>query len=164
MYFTRNVTDVGESNALEAYWASIVDWAQGCEAEALSCGRSLSVGEAELADAVGVRLSGKVRLYRFTKLPEPDSPGLVAAANLLGFKLEGTRGITFGYGIWLSGREAEEDRGLLAHELRHVAQMEWLGGLEPYLKAYLRELQRFGYPKGPLEVDAHQKGATHGTQ
>ncbi len=155
------MTDAEGNRALEAHWESILEWARGCEAEALSCGRSLSVGEAEMANSLGVRLSGKVRLHRFKKLPEPESPGLVAAADMLGFQLEGTRGITFGYGIWMNSRAAEEDRGLLAHELRHVAQMEWLGGLETYLKDYLRELQLFGYPNGPLEVDAHQQGARH---
>ncbi|MGF1484134.1 MAG: hypothetical protein ACFBZ8_07210 [Opitutales bacterium] len=146
------------ANSLLAHWDSILEWASGCEAEALSAGRPLTLPEAEIAEKVGIRRSAKVRIHRFAKLPEPETPGLVAAAGMLGFKLEGTRGISFGYGVWLNGREAEADRGLVAHELRHVAQMEWLGGLEPYLKAYLRELQLFGYPNGPLEVDAHTCG------
>jgi hypothetical protein len=36
----------------------------------------------------------------------------------------------------------------------HTAQYERLGGIEPFLRQYLRECLTIGYPEAPLEQEA----------
>ena len=43
---------------------------------------------------------------------------------------------------------------MIAHELVHVAQYERLGGIEPFLRQYLRECLTVGYDESALENEA----------
>ena len=46
---------------------------------------------------------------------------------------------------------------LVAHECVHTGQYERMGGIKPFLKAYLRECIDPGYPNGPLEREAIER-------
>jgi len=70
----------------------------------------------------------------------------------------GTAGITLHYGI-LIREDCWGDRRLVVHELAHVAQYERLGGIGPFLRAYLRECLLEGYPNGALEREAIEVAA-----
>ena len=47
----------------------------------------------------------------------------------------------------------------MAHELVHVMQYERLGGVRPFLRAYVYECLRFGYAAAPLELEAVEVGS-----
>ena len=44
----------------------------------------------------------------------------------------------------------------MVHELAHTIQYERLGGIKPFLRAYLEECLSLGYPNGPLEQKAKE--------
>jgi hypothetical protein len=71
----------------------------------------------------------------------------------MGFLGPGTIGLTLFRGMFLR-MGYEQDRVLMAHELRHVAQYERHGGIGAYLTVYLRELLQHGYDRAPFEIDA----------
>jgi hypothetical protein len=49
------------------------------------------------------------------------------------------------------------DRRLIAHEPVHVMQYERFGGIEAFLKEYVKEVAFSpGYPNGPLEREANR--------
>ena len=63
--------------------------------------------------------------------------------------------MTFGHGIVI--RNGSHGRGLIAHELTHVMQYERFGGIDGFLKEYIKEVAfPPGYPHGPLEQEAAQ--------
>jgi len=63
----------------------------------------------------------------------------------------GIGGMTLGYSILLNKKVA---KATLIHELRHVAQFELFDSLESFIIFYIKEIEKFGYGKGPLEKDA----------
>jgi hypothetical protein len=81
------------------------------------------------------------------------------AEKLGGGPWKNTVGLTARYGIFI--REAYwGDRRLIAHELAHTAQYERLGGITPFLRAYLTECLTSGYPRSALELEAVAAAAT----
>lgn len=83
----------------------------------------------------------------------PLYPLLRRAAERFGLVSPHTSGMTLGYGIYLRA-DCLNDRRLLIHELTHTAQYERLGGIERFLRVYLRECIMPGYPHGALEREA----------
>ncbi len=105
-----------------------------------------------VARAVGVKHAERIRVWTVVHILAPEDPELRRLAleqNLIG---PGTRGLTLGYGILI--RQGEFDLGLLAHECRHVQQVEAAGSLEGFLLAYLKQIADVGYEDAPYEVDA----------
>jgi hypothetical protein len=63
--------------------------------------------------------------------------------------------MTFGPGILL--KNGAVVRRLVVHELVHVMQYERFGGIEAFLKEYVKEVAFDpGYPHGPLEQEAER--------
>jgi hypothetical protein len=130
-----------------------VQWAAEQEARILREGVSLSSHEVLDAQAVGVRQPEAVRVLPVQTIPRPENPILKAACDAVDFLTPATRGLTLQYGIFIR-TDCWRNRGLMAHELVHVAQYEQLGGILPFLRKYLLECVTIGYPEAPLEQEA----------
>jgi hypothetical protein len=128
-------------------------WAEALEARILREGVSLSEEEAADARALGVRETERVRLLCLASVPTPEDLTLRAAAAAVQFLTPATRGLALRYGIFVRA-DCWRERGLIAHELAHTAQYEQLGGIEPFLRLYLRECLTVGYPAAPMEQAA----------
>lgn len=135
-------------------------WVRGGEREALRDGQPLDPGQLADARAVGIAAPERVRLLKVAAVPMFRHPVLRPLAWLTRRAFPDTAGITFRYGI-LIRNDCWGDRRLLVHELAHVAQYERLGGIAPFLRAYLRECFAEGYPYGPLEQEAIVVAARH---
>lgn len=129
-------------------------WAARAEADARASGAPLDPVALADARAAGVARPGRVRVRVVPELPWPGPRWLRKLAIRMRLAPADIVGVSLGYGIWLRADQAG-NRALLAHELTHVAQHERLGGLAPFLAAYLLEcLEPPGYPAGPLEREA----------
>lgn len=128
-------------------------WAEDQERLILRDGTALS--HAQIADArnIGVAHPERVRLCRVARIPLPEQPELLAAAEVTGLISEHTAGITLRYGIFIRA-DCWGDRPLVFHELVHTLQYERLGGFAPFLRQYLFECLTIGYPDAPLEQEA----------
>ena len=130
-------------------------WAEEQEHAILLSGVALT--DDQLADAhrVGVKQPERVRLLRVAEIPAPDDPTLAAAARAAGLLSPLTVGLTLRYGIFIQealwGR-----RNLVVHELAHAMQYERCGGIEAFLRQYLRECITVGYTRAPLEREAER--------
>lgn len=104
---------------------------------------------------IGVQAIDKVRLYKIDVIPPPTQPELrqiVQASHLISSH---TIGIAFRYGIYIQTRYWQQRR-LVVHELTHTMQYERLGGISPFLEAYLTECLTVGYQQSPLEREARE--------
>lgn len=115
----------------------------------------LPLDEDKLADArrAGVVEPEKIRLVRVEMLPQPEDDDVMFIAKRIGLFSPRSAGITVGHGICLRHDHAD-DRLAFVHECVHVSQYERLGGVRPFLSAYLRECVEPGYPFGRLEQEA----------
>jgi hypothetical protein len=133
-------------------------WARRQEAIILRTGVGLSPRQLELVARLGIRHAEHVRLKAVNQLP-PSNRLLLWIGKQFGFLPTETVGMTLRYGIfirsdhWINGR-------LLVHELAHVVQYERLGGFWAFLRQYLNECIRLGYPLGPLEQEAKRAELT----
>jgi len=131
----------------------VTRWIEARERQILVEGTALSEQSTADALAVGVRNPQRVRLLRVTNIPLPAGPLINLAERLGGGPWKNTAGLTARYGIFI--READwGDRRLIAHELAHTAQYERLGGIAPFLRAYLTECLTSGYSGAALELEA----------
>ena len=130
-----------------------VRWATAVEARILRDGVPLTDESLADARAIGLREPERVRLLALARVPMPDNLILKTAAAAIQFLTPATRGLTLRYGIFIR-RDCWGDRPLIAHELAHTAQYERLGGIEPFLRQYLLECLKVGYPAAPLEQEA----------
>lgn len=138
---------------LEAVATLAAGWAEAQSSRSLALGAELTSAQAALARAVGVRDPAKVRVHVVDALPAPHDPVLTTAAGRIGLMPQAADGMTLGYAVLIK-RGAEGDMRLLRHELRHVAQYEQAGGIEPFLAAHIPDLMRHGYRDSPYERDA----------
>ena len=137
-----------------------IAWVEAQEAQVLRTGKGLSTEGADLARSVGVRRPERIRVSLVDQIPLPDDdPELREAALEAGLIGPDTRGITFGYAIYI--RSDLDEPGLLWHECRHVHQYEVAGSIAAFLQVYLQQIVEFGYDRAPLEVDArnHERDA-----
>ena len=130
-----------------------VKWAAEQEQRIQREGVPLSENEIKDAKAVGVQEPQRVRLLQVAAIPRPSDPQLAAAADAMQFLTPATRGLTLHYGIFIRA-DCWRERALIVHELVHTAQYEQRGGIEPFLRQYLRECLTVGYPEAPLEKEA----------
>ncbi len=117
--------------------------------------RGVALTEEQLADAAaaGVAQPERVRLLAFPAGFLASRRASRFTAMLLRIFSPGTAGLTARYGI-LVREDFWGQRKLIAHELAHTAQYERLGGITPFLREYLGECLREGYPLGVLEREA----------
>ena len=114
-------------------------WVKRGEAQALKNGRPLHKSERAHAQSVGISDSERVRVLEVDAIFPWERRSL-------------TSGVCYRYGILV--RRGCMGRELVLHELAHTAQYERLGGIRPFLRAYLLECLTKGYPNGPLEQEA----------
>ena len=138
---------------LESLIAPAAAWCREYEALALQNGEVLNTAEREIAARLGVRDIERVRLWPVDEMPQPSHPILRAAVEQSGFFGPRVQGLTLRYGIFIR-RDAWRDFDLVAHELVHVAQYERFGGIEEFLREYLRQCLTVGYFEAPLEIEA----------
>ncbi len=136
-----------------------IPWVESQQADALATGRPLTATELALANAVGVRDTGRVRIKLVNQLPQPPHPELRAAADQTGLLGPGMEGVTFGYAVFV--RNGCVTNRLVSHELRHVYQYETAGSIAAFLPEYLRQIVTVGYSRAPFELDAqrHERDA-----
>ena len=130
-----------------------VTWAKGLEAQTLRDGARLDDQLIRLAHANGVKEPERVRLVVVDRIPLPEERELQAAALSAGLSQSWASGLTVGHAV-LIRRGFENDPRVLSHELRHVAQYEAMGGIEPFLAKHLVDLAEVGYEASPFEADA----------
>jgi len=133
-----------------------VEWVREEESIALSRGAKLTAAQVSDAIAMGVRDPGQVRTLSVSDMPVPKDAELRQAAEEFGLISPTTRGMAMGHGV-LVRTDFWTDRLVIAHELVHVGQYERLGGVLPFLQAYVAECDQFGYPNGPLEREAIER-------
>ena len=132
-----------------------VAWATDVSDEAAFKGTKLEPWQIDEARDVGVQHPDKVRLCKVDTMPMPSDPDLSTAAIQSGLLNSGTLGLTLGYTIFIC-RTHINQRRLLRHELRHVAQYEAAGGIAPFLAEYLSQILLHGYQAAELEQDARR--------
>jgi hypothetical protein len=130
-------------------------WAQQQELLMLSHKDSLVLIPEEQATArrAGVAQPEAVRILGVPEIPLPEEADLRDAAVAVGLITPGTAGLTIGHGIFIR-RECLNDSKLIAHELKHVAQFERYGSIPAFLQQYLSEVNQYGYPAAPMELEA----------
>lgn len=144
------------SKDLEGLLPAALQWAATQERRGLEVGARLICPEITLACRAGVLHPERVRFIYEATVPQPDTPELKAACeNILRLNLDQMVGMTIGYAVFFRN-DRRVDRGLVAHELRHVAQFEMHGGLEGFLAQYYGQLLKFGYDGAPFEQDARR--------
>ena len=132
-----------------------VHWVSEMEKAVLESGQRLSPQSRKDAEAIGVRRTDDVRIIWLDAIPLPSDTGLRELAVQTGLLTDRTIGMTFGHGIVI--KNGSHGRGLIAHELAHVMQYERFGGIDAFLKEYIKEVAfPPGYPHGPLEQEAVQ--------
>jgi hypothetical protein len=127
-------------------------WAAKNERWILREGVPLTADQIADAHAIGIAEPERVRVSHVPDVPPRLHPLLRSLGARFGLSFAGTIGMALGYGIFLH-REYATDRGLLLHELAHVAQYERLGRRR-FLRQYLHECLTQGYPLGELEAEA----------
>jgi hypothetical protein len=132
-------------------------WVRQQEKLILRDGTALTKSQLDDAQKVGVSQPGKIRVALVDAIPVPHGYILGPLGRWTGLVSSNTAGITLGFGIYICKRY-RGDRGLLVHECVHVGQYERLGGIEAFLREYLRECLDPGYPWGPLEQEAIHRG------
>ena len=130
-----------------------VQWAEREEERIVRDGMKLNAQSLQDARRLGVETPERVRWLEVAVVPRPENAILKAACDAIDFLGPETQGLTLGYGIFIRASCAGE-RGLMAHELVHVAQYERLGGIETFLRQYLMECLTVGYEASPLEQEA----------
>lgn len=135
----------------------VVAWAAWQARRIARHGAPLSPAEHEVAAAVGVTEPARIRVLLVDRIPFPGGGVLDRLALRWGLPGPHVDGLTLGHGIFLR-RHAATLR-LLAHECRHVKQVEEAGSLPRFLADYLRQVARHGYEDAPFEIDARLAAA-----
>jgi hypothetical protein len=128
-------------------------WVRRQECAAFRQGVPLSAGQLADARLAGVSRPEHIRLLRVDSVAKFEHALLKPIALVTMPLVAQTAGLTARYGILIRS-DCWGDRALLAHEFAHVAQYERLGGIRPFLKAYLQECHKHGCPFGALEQEA----------
>ena len=139
---------------IEQLLPKAVAWAKLHAAIIERQGQPLTRPEQAIAGAVGVSQPDQVRVLEVPRLPQPTDPELLQAAQTLGLLGPNTTGLTLGRCIYV--REGQRSPRLLAHELRHVQQVQHAGSLAAFLAQYLQQLATCGYAQAPYEIDARR--------
>jgi hypothetical protein len=120
------------------YFPIAVKWVTEMEKVILDSGQRLMPENRKDAILIGIQRVDDVRILVSDNIPLPMDRGLRQLALQRGLITDRTSGMTFGHGIVL--KNGAVNRGLLAHELVHVMQYERFGGIEAFLKEYVKEV------------------------
>jgi hypothetical protein len=138
---------------IEENLPKVVRWVTEMEKAILQDGQPLSPQNRKDAVEIGVHRVDEVRVIVLDSMPRPGDVRVKQLAEEAGLIIDQSAGMTFGHAIAL--KSGSYDRKIIAHELVHVRQYERLGGIEPFLKEYVKEVVfPPGYPNGPLEQEA----------
>jgi hypothetical protein len=130
-------------------------WAQDQERRILAEGKPLEGEALEFARTLEIEEPEGVRVLEVDRVPMPVPQPVVRLAQKWGLPVVNPAGMTLGRGIYiLPGYD-----WVVPHELVHVAQYQRLGGIEPFMKVYIRECLVHGYFDAPLEVEARERSA-----
>lgn len=133
-------------------------WVKKQQAHILRVGEPLTAAQMMAASKLGVQYPERVRIRYVPSVPMPlSSTWIGRGLSHWNIMPADVAGMALGYGIHLHyawGKHPE----VLQHELVHVGQYERLGGIKPFLKAYLYECLAEGYPNGALEREALVRG------
>ena len=133
-----------------------VKWAEDGQRFIFQYGEPLSEAQQNDARHAGVRKPEEIRLLYVPRVPQPDDGMLKEANDRLQLVTPNTGGMTLQYGIFIR-LDCRGDRQLLVHECVHTSQYEQLGSVESFLRKYLEECMKFGYPQAPMELEAIRK-------
>ena len=136
----------------------VVRWVRQMEARILRDGISLDERGLLDAAAVGVSHPERIRILLVESVPGPINPLLQKVGRLSGLLSGHTAGMSLRYGI-LIRKDCYPNPALVAHECVHTGQYERLGGFRGFLRQYLDECIRMGYPNSPLEQEAVDQAA-----
>lgn len=129
----------------------VVDWIAALETDIFDEGMELNDAEIKLATLAGVEYPYMVRYCYRHRVDFPVD--LIATALIVGMDPSKIAGLTCGHCILFT---SVPDWATLAHELKHVAQYERLGGVAKFLKTYITQCIVKGYENAPLEIEARQ--------
>ena len=141
------------------FWEAFFAWAEVESAKVLATGKGLDPEELRLAHAVGVAHPGRIRILEVEEMPVPADPRILEHAPKVGLDPQFLRqapGMTLGYGILI--QRGSHNHSLVAHECRHVYQVEQAGSLRKFLETYIAQISLLGYRSAPLEEDAYSIG------
>jgi hypothetical protein len=128
-------------------------WAQGQERRILAEGVPLTAEALEFARRLEIVEPEGIRVLEVNRVPTPVPHPVVRLAEKWGLPVVNPAGMTLGRGIYvLPGYQ-----WLIPHELVHVEQYQRLGGIEPFMRVYLKECLLHGYFAAPLEVEARER-------
>ncbi|MCW1915786.1 hypothetical protein OJ996_19525 [Luteolibacter sp. GHJ8] len=128
-------------------------WAQGQERKILAEGVPLTAEALEFARTMEIQDPEGIRVLTVNPVPMPVPQPVVNLARKCGLPVMNPAGMTLGRGIYiLPGHE-----WVIPHELVHVAQYQRLGGIEPFMRLYIRECLVHGYFEAPLEIEARER-------
>lgn len=134
----------------------IMTWANGLIAIVRPLGRSLSSVERKIAKDVGVVDTNSIRVFETDELPLLPSYDIIEICLKADFNLNNFAGLTLDHTIIIKKGSYSTD--LIAHELRHVFQVEDLGSFQSMIIEYAEQVIKYGYYNAPLEKDARQFG------
>lgn len=128
-------------------------WAQEQERRILAEGAPLSEEALEFARKLEIEEPEGIRVLEVNVVPMPVPQAVVRLAQKWGLPVVSPAGMTLGRGIYI----VPGYQSVIPHELVHVEQYQRLGGIEPFMKVYLRECLVHGYFAAPLEVEARER-------
>jgi hypothetical protein len=142
---------------LDRFARGYADWAMGIEQQARQKGHALSPRMIEIAREMGLRHADSLRILIVEEIPFPHEDDFLHAIGLrLGLIGPGIVGNAQVFGeMVLSRAEFANSIPKMAHELMHVRQVQEVGGFEPFLRKYLREVLTHGYHQAPYEIEAY---------
>ncbi len=128
-------------------------WIARQEARILREGRPLNDLEIRDARIVGLKHPERVRVLAVDRVPALGGPVLQRTASRLGLAAGDAAGMAMRYGIFVR-RDLPDIRWVLAHELAHTFQYERMGGIMPFLRAYVADIIANGYRDARMEWEA----------
>ena len=128
-------------------------YAEEQETKILQDGVPLTEQQCSDAKQLGIQNPGRIRLMKVPVIPTPTQPVLAKANEYVGMIGPQSATLSYGYGAFIRA-DLWEDRAAIVHELVHVAQQERLGGINAFLKAYLKECLTVGHDNSPMEKEA----------
>jgi hypothetical protein len=138
--------------ALPRLLPKAIAWAEARATETAHTGTALDETRLAIARRVGVVQPELIRIALVSRLPQPDDPELLQAAQLTGLLGPNMAGLTLGYGIYIC--HGQDSIRLISHECRHVHQYEQAGSIAAFLPIYLQQIATVGYADAPYEIDA----------
>jgi hypothetical protein len=128
-------------------------WAQDQERRILAEGVPLSAEALEFARRLEIVEPEGIRVLEVNRVPTPVPHPVVRLAEKWGLPVVNPAGMTLGRGIYV----LQGYQWVIPHELVHVEQYQRLGGIEPFMRVYLKECLLHGYFAAPLEVEARER-------